>query len=197
MNQKIFVLSFCGKLILMVQITGKNQSLRCRVDNISSAFCWKKDCLIHHSHNSIHLRTNSFQSSVTQCPDVNPFLGTCSGLFGHGVVSYSATKMSRTWFRNDLLTHTLFYSQESESTMYHEDSASPPPGFQFFLPIGAEGPLRLPSSMLIGRHSPEPSSDEQLACRWLKVSDRELVLLFWSMIIKSIKSHNRFPSETY
>uniref|UniRef100_A0A671L8K9 Zinc finger protein GLIS2-like n=1 Tax=Sinocyclocheilus anshuiensis TaxID=1608454 RepID=A0A671L8K9_9TELE len=57
---------------------------------------------------------------------------------------------------------------ESESTTYHEDSASPPPGFQFFLPIGAEGPLCLPSSMLIGQHSPEPSSDEQLACRWLK-----------------------------
>lgn len=59
-------------------------------------------------------------------------------------------------------------ASESESTPYNEDSASPPPGFQFFLPIGAEGPLRLPSSMLIGQHSPEPSGDEQLACRWLK-----------------------------
>ncbi|XP_056615713.1 zinc finger protein GLIS2 [Triplophysa dalaica] len=57
---------------------------------------------------------------------------------------------------------------ESESSVYHEESASPPPGFRFFLPIGTEGPLRLPSSMLIGQHSPEPSVDEQLACRWLK-----------------------------
>ncbi|XP_051550128.1 zinc finger protein GLIS2-like [Myxocyprinus asiaticus] len=63
---------------------------------------------------------------------------------------------------------TPLLATESESTSYIEDSVSPPPGFQFFLPIGAEGPLRLPSSMLIGHHSPEPSGDEQLACRWLK-----------------------------
>ncbi|TRY97828.1 hypothetical protein DNTS_014962 [Danionella cerebrum] len=60
-------------------------------------------------------------------------------------------------------------ASESDSTMYHEDSASPPPtGFQFFLPVGTETPLRLPSAMLIGQHSPELSGDEQLACRWLK-----------------------------
>ncbi|XP_073718369.1 zinc finger protein GLIS2 isoform X1 [Misgurnus anguillicaudatus] len=57
---------------------------------------------------------------------------------------------------------------ESESPAYHEESASPPPGFRFFLPIGADGPLRLPSTMLTGQHSPEPLVDEQLACRWLK-----------------------------
>ncbi|XP_022542867.2 zinc finger protein GLIS2 [Astyanax mexicanus] len=55
---------------------------------------------------------------------------------------------------------------------YQEGGASPPPGFQFFLPIGAGAGLRLPSSMVIGqcrerRDSPEPV-DEQLACRWLK-----------------------------
>ncbi|XP_017542335.1 zinc finger protein GLIS2 [Pygocentrus nattereri] len=62
--------------------------------------------------------------------------------------------------------------RDSEATSYQEGKVSPPPGFQFFLPIGAGAGLRLPSSLTIGqcrerRESPEPV-DEQLACRWLK-----------------------------
>lgn len=49
--------------------------------------------------------------------------------------------------------------------------------FQFFVPIGAGAGLHLPSSMFIGqtsdkRASPDLSADEQLACRWKKVSSR-------------------------
>lgn len=54
--------------------------------------------------------------------------------------------------------------------------------FQFFLPIGAGAGLHLPSSMFLGqtsdkRASPEMSADEQLACRWKKVSPKVLKLL--------------------
>ncbi|XP_051551280.1 zinc finger protein GLIS2-like [Myxocyprinus asiaticus] len=82
--------------------------------------------------------------------------------------SSSPSPPSPIYSRSSWSPATSLLATESESTSYIEDSASPPLGFQFFLPIGGEGPLRLPSSMLIGQHSPEPSGDEQLACRWLK-----------------------------
>ncbi|XP_028978189.2 zinc finger protein GLIS2 [Esox lucius] len=68
---------------------------------------------------------------------------------------------------------TPLYSREATHSHYLEGGASPQ-GFQFFLPIGATGAgFNLPSSMFIGQPgeklaSPEPSSDEQLACRWTK-----------------------------
>ncbi|CAB1344454.1 unnamed protein product [Coregonus sp. 'balchen'] len=54
------------------------------------------------------------------------------------------------------------------------DGGASPQGFQIFLPIGTTGGgFNLPSSMFIGqpgekRASPDPSSDEQLACHWMK-----------------------------
>ncbi|MCI4393338.1 hypothetical protein PGIGA_G00156350 [Pangasianodon gigas] len=66
-------------------------------------------------------------------------------------------------------------ARDSETIGYLEGEASPPPrppGFQFFLPIGAGGSLLPPSSILTAqrrdrRDSPEPA-EEQLACRWLR-----------------------------
>ncbi|XP_053472427.1 zinc finger protein GLIS2 [Ictalurus furcatus] len=66
-------------------------------------------------------------------------------------------------------------ARDSETIGYLEGEASPPPrppGFQFFLPIGAGGSLLPPSSILTAqrrdrRSSPEPA-EEQLACRWLR-----------------------------
>ncbi|XP_038835048.1 zinc finger protein GLIS2-like isoform X2 [Salvelinus namaycush] len=68
---------------------------------------------------------------------------------------------------------TPIYSREAALPRYLEGGASPQ-GFQIFLPIGTtRGGFNLPSSMFIGqpgekRASPDPSSDEQLACHWMK-----------------------------
>ncbi|KAL4648689.1 zinc finger protein GLIS2-like [Arapaima gigas] len=64
------------------------------------------------------------------------------------------------------------FPRDSPHIHYLEGRASPQ-AFRFFLPIGAGGGFHLPSSMFIGqpketRASPELSSDEQLACRWVK-----------------------------
>ncbi|KAL2086935.1 hypothetical protein ACEWY4_017994 [Coilia grayii] len=72
---------------------------------------------------------------------------------------------------NGAATHS-YLPRESANARYLEGGASAQ-GFQFFLPIGAGGSFQLPSSLFIGRNgekraSPEPSSDEQLACRWKK-----------------------------
>ncbi|KAM4611783.1 zinc finger protein GLIS2 [Polymixia lowei] len=65
------------------------------------------------------------------------------------------------------------FSREPTHPRYVEGGASPQ-GYQFYLPIGSPaGGYNFPSSVFIGqnrekRASPDPSSDEQLACRWMK-----------------------------
>ncbi|XP_067115457.1 zinc finger protein GLIS2 [Osmerus mordax] len=89
------------------------------------------------------------------------------------------------------------FSREVLHSRYLEGGASPQ-GFQFFLPIGnTGGGFNLPSSMFIGqagekRASPEPSSDEQLACRWMRCH-----LLFDSLqdLVEHINDYHVKPEK--